>query len=577
MDFEKKMTGYPSIDRPWLKHYSEEATNTPLPECKIYDYIHGCNINRLEKTAINYFGQMHTYQDLFNSIEDAAKAFAAMGVKKGDIVSLCMLSMPETVYSIYALNRLGAVCNIIEPRTNAELIKKRINAANSTFLIAVNVFLGKIIDVAQETSLEKIIVVPISNSMPTITKTVFALTKGRRIPSIPNEKLYVSWNDFIKAGSETSFIDTPYEKNTPAAIIYTGGTTGVSKGALLSNDCFTAMAIETFYAAPRLFTGKSFLEIMPPFIAYGLVYGFFIPFCAGLENNLIPVFEPKKFASLVLKHTPSHVIGVPSFFESLANSKQLRKRNMDFLLSAITGGDKLLASTEDHINKIFTEHGCVYPVTKGYGMTEMGSAATFTVNDNCNVPGSVGIPLLYVTVKIINPETNEEVKYGESGEICMTGPTMMLGYYQNESETNKVIHQHPDGKNWIHSGDIGYMNEDGMIFIIDRMKRMIIRPDGHNVWPSQIEGVITNHSSVMDCAVVGLDSKESKNGKIPTAFIVVKEGVTPSQELIEDIDKYSKKHLPERDVAMAYRFCEKLPLTLVGKVDYRSLENMKEK
>ena len=572
MPEEKKLTGYPSIDKPWLKYYSEKAKNASLPKCTIYEYIRDCNNNRMENSAINYFGKKYTYQQLFSSIEITVKAFTASGVKTGDVVSLCMLSMPKTVYSIYALNRLGAVCNIIEPRTNADLIKERIKSANSTVLIVVDIFLNKIINIANETSLERVVVVPLSNSMPYFTKVAFSLTKGREISDIPKENIYLSWQKFIELGENFSVNETTYQKNMPVAIIYTGGTTGISKGAVLSNDCLTAMVVETYFAAPRLFTGKSFLEIMPPFIAYGLVYGFLIPFCAGLENKLIPVFEPKNFAKLVIKQRPNHVIGVPSFFESLANSKKLNNCRIDFLTSMIAGGDKMLINTEEHINKVFKEHGCNYQITKGYGMTEMGSAATFTISDECNIYGSVGIPLIFTTVKIVNPETYEELKYGETGEICMTGPTMMLGYYKNDSETKKVIREHKDGNKWIHSGDIGYMTEDGVIFIVDRMKRMIIRPDGHNVWPSQIESVIASHPLVLDCAVVGLKSKESENGKIPTAFVVVKEGVNATQELINDIDKFSKRHLPERDTAMAYQFCEKLPLTLVGKVDYLSLE-----
>lgn len=331
---------------------------------------------------------------------------------------------------------------------------------------------------------------------------------------------------------------------------------------------------QSIYDAPRLYEGERFLEIMPPFIAYGLVFGFFIPFCASLENTLIPVFEPKKFAELVLKYKPNHVVGVPTFFESLANSAEVGNQKLDFLMCAITGGDRLLASTEEHINQFLKEHGCKYKILKGYGMTEMGSAATFTSSELCNIPGSVGIPSHLTEVKVINHETGEELGYNVQGELCMTGSTMMLGYYQNDCETNRVMRKHSDGKLWIHTGDIGYMTEDGVIYIVDRIKRMVIRPDGHNVWPSRIEEVVTQHPGVKECAVVGMPNFENKNGKIPTAFMVVEAGYEATQNLIEDIDRFSKVYLPERDVAMEYRFVDKLPLTLVGKVDYRALEDI---
>ena len=574
---EEKLTGYASIDKPWLKYYSKEAINAPLPECTIYEYIWNCNKNNLEKRALKYFGKGTTYAQMFSRIDDAAKAFSALNVQKGELVSMCMLTMPETIYSIYGLNKIGAVCNLIEPRTNAELIKDRINAAGSRVLIVVDVFLSKILQIVDKTKLEHIIVVPLAQSMPIQTRIGFKLTKGRKIPRIPAEQRFEYWSVFLAKGKSLKLASAPYVKNAPAAIIYTGGTTGISKGALLSNDSLTAMALQSIYDAPRLYEGERFLEIMPPFIAYGLIFGFFIPFCASLENTLIPVFEPKKFAELVLKHKPNHVVGVPAFFESLANSAEVSNQKLDFLMCAITGGDRLLASTEDHINKFFADHGCKYTILKGYGMTEMGSAATFTATDESNIPGSVGIPTHLTEVKVIDHETGEELGYNVQGELCMTGSTMMLGYYQNDSETNKVMRRHPDGKIWIHTGDIGYMTEDGVIYIVDRIKRMVIRPDGHNVWPSVIEEVVTRHPGVKECAVVGMPNPENKNGKIPTAFMVVEDGYEANDTLISDIDCFSKQHLPERDVAMAYRFINKLPLTLVGKVDYRALEKDAEK
>ncbi len=572
MPTEKNLTGYPSIDKPWLKYYTEEAINAPLPECTIYEYILEKNKANMDKPSIRYFDKSFTYREMFSRIDDVAKGFSAIGVKKGELVSMCMLTMPETIFSIYALNKLGAVCNLIEPRTNAELIKDRIIDSKSKILVVVDVFLPKILQIVEKTKLEQIVVVPISESMPWLTKMGFSLTKGRKIPKMHNDPQYLYWSDFLTNGKNTIPEFAKYEKNQPAAIIYTGGTTGVPKGAVLSNDCFTAMAVQAFYDAPALFTKSRFLEIMPPFIAYGLIFGHFIPFCAGLENCLIPVFEPKKFAELVLKYKPNHVVGVPAFFESLANSKLIKNKDISYLTSCITGGDKMLVATEKHINSVYKSHGCINSIMKGYGMTEMGSAATFTATNECNVEGSVGIPTHYTTVKVISPETGEEVQYNQQGELCMTGPTMMLQYYNNEKETNNVMKKHADGLMWIHTGDIGYITEDGVIFIVDRIKRMIIRPDGHNVWPSQIENVITKYEDVLDCAVVGLPNPDNKNGKIPTAFIVVKEGVTADEQLIDKIDVFCKQRLPERDVAMAYRFCDKLPLTLVGKVDYRALE-----
>lgn len=507
---ERKLTGFASKDKPWLKYYSEEAINAELPKCTIYEYIWNCNRNHPEKTAIHYFGKRIRYAQMFAYIDDTAKAFSALGVARGETVALCMLTMPETVYSIYGLNRLGAICNLIEPRTNAEQIKDRINASNSRILVVLDVFLPKIRQIAEETKLEKIIVVSLSQSMPMLTKAFFRITKKQVF--LPSDKKYLYWDSFQKNGRKSLPVYAPYEADAPAAIIYTGGTTGVPKGALLSNDSLTAIALQTIYAAPRLYEGERFMDIMPPFIAYGLVFGFFIPFCAGLENILIPVFNPSKFAKLVLKYKPNHVVGVPAFFETLVNSPDIGNRKLDFLMCVIAGGDCLLESTEKAINQFLREHGCKYDILKGYGMTEMGSAAIFTATKECNVPGCVGIPAPLTEVKVVEPVTGKELGYHEQGELCMTGAAMMLKYYQNHDETENVMHRHPDGKLWIHTGDIGYITADGMVYIIDRLKRMVIRPDGHNVWPHQIEEVASRHPAVKECAVVGMPNSENSNG-----------------------------------------------------------------
>ena len=569
---QEQLTGYASIDKPWLKYYPEEALTAPLPECTIFEYIKEECKDRLQKPAINYFGQQTSYKEMFERIDATANALYKAGVREGDKVSFCMLTMPETIYGLYACNKIGAVFNSIEPRTNAENIKKRINTANSTVLVVADVFVKKILSIVNKTQLKTIIVAPITRSMPPFKRALVMAVKGYKIPKKPRkDKRFVGWDDFIASGKDTEAKQCEFKKNTPAAIIYTGGTTGVPKGAVLPNETFTVMVSQLKYDAPRFFTGKRMLEIMPPFIAYGLVCGFFLPFCAGVENCLIPVFKPKKFAKYVIKIKPNHVVGVPTFFESLANSNKLKGKKIDYLTSIVTGGDKLLESTEKHINDVYAAHGCKYPIIKGYGMTEMGSAVTLTATEECNLPGSVGIPCHHNIVKVIDPATGKELKYNEQGELCMTGKTMMLGYFNNPEETNKIFRREEDGRIWIHTGDLGYITEDGVIFVVDRLKRMIVRPDGHNVWPSQIEAVLSAHPAVKECAVVGLKNPNNKNGHIPTAFVVAKDD-TYLNKLETELDDFCKTQLPERDCAMAYRFVEELPMTLVGKVDYRTLE-----
>ncbi|MBQ0098113.1 MAG: acyl--CoA ligase [Oscillospiraceae bacterium] len=570
MEAEKKLTGYPSIDKPWLKYYTKEAINAPLPECTIYEYLWYNNKDHLDDVALIYFGKKITYGELFENIDKTARAFSAVGVKSGDVVSLVMLNTPETICSIYAISKIGAITNIIEPRTNAELIIKRINDTNSKALLVHDVFFTKIN--ASIVCKNNTINVSLSCSMPAITKIGFALTTGRKIAK-PN--LGISWHDFIKNHDKAEITEVKYQKDTNAVIIYTGGTTGISKGAMLSNDAINNIVFHQKSSNPCMVRHDSFLDIMPPFLAYGLACGVHIPLCVGMKSILIPNFTPDKFAKLIAKYKPNHVLGVPAFWDSLSTAAEMQNFDLSFLKSAITGGDRMVAETENSINAFLKSHNSNVFVTKGYGMTEACSSVTFTNMIETNKPGSVGVPQLHNTFKVVDPETNKELKYGERGEICFFGPTMMLGYYRNSEETDKVIRIHEDGRKWIHSQDIGYIDEDGVVFIVDRIKRMIVRPDGHNVFPAQIEAVLLQHPSVEQCCVVGLKNPNGDNGRIPTAFVVLKENASDNM-MEKDLDAFSKERLPERDVAMQYRFIDKLPLTPVGKVDYRELEQQAE-
>ena len=369
--------------------------------------------------------------------------------------------------------------------------------------------------------------------------------------------------------------DVPYVSGTPAAIVYTGGTTGLPKGAVLSNDAINIMVILQKYSNTRMDRGDKFLGFMPPFIAYGLVCGITNPLSLGMQISIIPKFDPEKFDRLIIKHKPNHAIGVPSYWESLANSRRLRNADLSFIKNAITGGDRIDKAAEEKINDFFLSHHCKHRLSKGYGMTEFSSTATYSVTDECNLPDSVGIPLFLNNVKIVKPETTEELSYNEIGEVCMTSPTMMLGYYGNEMETKQTMKKHDDGIVWVHTHDIGFMNEDGVLFIVDRMKRMIVRHDGFKVFPSKIESVLNTHPAVVECAVVGVSDTEHMQGQKPIAFVVLNEEAKPSSVITELIEK-CEKGLPDYSQPADYQFITQIPLTLIGKVDYRALEKMAE-
>lgn len=560
---EQKMTGYASIDKPWLKYYTDEAINAKLPECSMYEYIAQKIKGRENLTALNYFGTKISYGKLKSNIDRAAAAFAELGVKAGDIVTICAVTTPEVVYSIYGLNKLGATCNIIEPRVNIEQIIQRTEQAGSSIIVLCDVFYNKLSSMIDHLKLTPI-VIPVSNSMPLAKR--LALSAAGKAPYHKGS----AWKEFIAHGS-ASEISPFYEKGHTAAIIYTGGTTGISKGVMLTDDAVNSVAHQYILCA-GIKAGHRFLNIMPPFIAYGFTCGLHMPLSGGVEVVVIPKFEPDKFSELIKKHRPNYFLGVPSHYEGLIHSGTLDGVDLSFIEVAGMGGDALNADTEKQINAFFASHNLDISVDKGYGMTEMCSSVC-TTGANINDIGSVGVPLPCSTIAIFEQGADKELKYGESGEICIKGPGMMLGYFNNPAETEKVIKRHSDGSSWVHSQDIGYMTENGSLFIVGRMKRMLIRPDGHNVWPSQIESVICSHPVVAQCSVVGKRVDGSKSGVLPAAFVVVNGGYD-HERLRQELIRLNFEKLPERDTAQYYYFIDALPLTPVGKVDYRRLEDM---
>ena len=566
---EKELTGYASQDKPWQKYYTEEALNGEIAQCKIYDYLWSANQDYLDGIAIIYFGHKISFKDFFRNIESAAKAFVSAGVKAGDYVTICSVNTPEVVYAIYALNRIGAVANLVDPRTNTDRIGQYMKDANSRFVLTLDRALPRFTKLGEDGLIDRIVVISPADSLPYHLKLGYKL-KNKDKPHMND--LCWTWSDFINRGINTEVTDIPYEKDYPVAVVYTGGTTGIPKGAVLSNDAFNAITYSYNSIDIDVSRNQRYLNIMPPFIAYGVSCGLNMPLCHGVTTVLIPQFDPEKFADLLQKYKPQHIIGVPSHFEKLMLSKKAQNMDLSFLISPCCGGDSLIPEVEQKINTFLKEHNSEAQIIKGYGMTELGSAISTTQYGNINKIGSVGLPYPKNVITVRDPKTREELTYNVEGEFYVSSPSAMTKYINAPEEQEKVIWTDENGVKWVKTGDVGYIDEDGFIFLKGRMKRMIVRPDGHNVWPSMIDAVIVSHPSVEQCVVVGCSAPNTQNGKIPTAFIKIKEGCTQTEELLQDIESYSKEHMPERDTASVFRFIDEIPMTNIGKVDYRSLQ-----
>ena len=571
---KKNENCYPSKDKPWLKFYKAKNLNAELPKCTIYEFIYNNNKDYMQNVALNYFDKEFTYQELFDGINKAAAAYTALGVKEGDIVIMATITVPETIYSIYALNMLGAIPNMVDPRTSVDGIREYIEEVNSRYILCIDAAYPKIEQAIEGTTVEKIIVSSPSDSLPRVKKTFYKLFKQVKNEYSSNSLL---WKDFIAQGEGTTPVQIPYKENTCCVIVHTGGTTGMPKGVMLTNDNLNSSVVQGDNSGFYLRREHKWLGVMPPFIAYGIGNGLHLPLAIGMTLIIIPAFNPDEYDKLLLKYKPNHIAGVPSHYNSLMKSRKLRKADLSFIVSPIVGGDGTQPEFEKKISKYLLDHNCESPLIKGYGMTEVSAAVSATARREYNKPGSVGIPFTHSIISVFDPDTGKELPVNKRGEICMVSPNTMLGYYNNKEATDEILRRHDDGLLWVHSGDLGYMDEYGCVFIEGRIKRMVVRYDGFKVFPPFIENVIMRSPYVKAVCSVGTRDKSHSQGQLPVAYIVLNDEVEDDQETIRNsIEKLCKEELPEYAQPIAYYFVDKLPLTSIGKVDYRELEKRTE-
>lgn len=560
---------YASQAKPWLKYYDQKFIDQTLPALSAFEYVCQRSKNHLNDTALEYYGRKFTYADLIVNVKKTAAALRGAGVKKGDIITVVSVMTPEIIALFYAADMMGATLNLVDPRYSVEGIREYIEEVDSHLLVCLNVVYERCRQAAKRTNVEKVIVLSPADSLPPVMAVGYKLTT-------PDKNKYASnvirWKQFIKGGEGQSTAAEPYDPDHACVVVHTGGTTGSPKGVMLTDDCFNGIALQ-FQAYPKLFhRGQKLMNIMPPFIAYGFACGIHLPLVLGFTVIIIPNLDPAKLGSLVLKHKPEHMFGVPTHYQQLASDPKLRDKDLSFIINYAAGGDSLSRGAEQTVNDFLAAHGARYPIAKGYGMTEVSSAATVAAGLD-NKPGSVGIPMVNTVVAAFEPGTDQELPIGQRGELCISGPCLMKGYYNKPEETAILLRRHPDGRVWAHTGDMGYLDEDGFVFLDSRIKRMIIRHDGFKVFPSMIENVVSRHPAVHQCSVVGCADKDHTQGRLPFVYIVLKADTTAKKkQVIRELERMCAEDLPEYVQPVAYKFISSMPMTPVGKVDYRQLE-----
>ncbi len=555
-----------NIDTRWYGSYEDMPKSLEYPDYSLYEAIVQSTMKYPKNIAYNYFGVKVNYMDFLKQIDDAAKSFKKLGIKKGDKVTICMPNTPEAIITFYALNKIGAIANMVHPLSAQNEIKHYLKVSESVAVLTIDLAYNIFKRISCETMVRNIIVATPSESMPKYMKVLYRLTQPK--VEVSEDKNTITWNDFIKLGKKISY-DT--NENTdgqyPAAILYSGGTTGKPKGIVLSNLNFNALALQglAFAGASK---EDSLLAIMPIFHGFGLGVCVHTVFSLGASNILIPRFEVKKFHKLLKKYKPTFLAGVPSLWESMIKNKYMESVDLSYLKVVISGGDSLSVSLKRRMDQFLKDHGATIQVRECYGLTECVTGTCLNPVHMCK-EGSVGIPYPDTFYKIVKPGTTEKVAIGEEGEICLSAPTVMLEYLNEPEETANVLKVHEDGLKWLHTGDLGYMDEEGWIFFKLRIKRLIVS-NGYNIYPQQLENIIDAHPYVHVSTVIGIPHPFKI--KVPKAFIVLKNDVVATEEVKNSIRDYCKKNLAKYAIPYEFEYRDELPKTLVNKVDYTLLE-----
>ena len=573
MKKSKKQTN--KINTPWYKEYKDVPSHLEYPNSTMIDYLEECSKDRLHKLAFKYYGKSYTFKSMLENIDNIARSLKALGIAEDDKVTICMPNTPEGVMTFYAVNKIGAVANMIHPLSSEKEIEFYVNNVESKFILTVDVACQKILNIVENTSLEKVVVASASASMNPVMSGLYYVTEGRKIKYKKADKnLLIEWKDFISLGSHyLGRYKTTKGADDLAIILYSGGTTGTPKGIGLSNRNFNALAMQAHLMCDPAKEGDSILSIMPIFHGFGLGVCIHTTLCIGMTCILIPAFQAKKFGDLIKKYKPNFIVGVPTLFEAMLNSKKIKKNDLSCVTCMVSGGDFLTVKLKNEIDKFLHEHGSKAEVRPGYGLTE-SSAATCLSPTGRYREGTIGIPFPDTYFKIVKIGTHDEAEYNTDGEICISGPTVMMGYVNNEKETIQTLRVHDDGILWLHTGDIGSMDEDGYIYFKQRLKRMIVS-SGYNIYPSQIEKIISEHEDVLTCTVIGIDHPYKV--QVAKAYIVLKDGIEPTKEVKESIKEYCERNIAKYALPYEYEYRSSLPTTLVGKVAYRELEKENKK
>ena len=541
------------------------------------DYFEGTMFEAVAKTAEKYpdyiafdfMGKSTTYKKLIEQIETCAKALKTIGIREGDKVTIAMPNCPQAIYLFYAVNLVGGIANMIHPLSAEKEIEFYLNESESVTAITLDQFYHKFEHIRQKTKVVNIIIASIKDELAQPIKAGYMLTSGRKIAKIPDDAPVIRWDEFMKL-SKHCFYDYRVAKKSddPAVILYSGGTTGTTKGIVLTNKNFNALGQQVIAANPMFVPGDKMLSAMPIFHGFGLGVCIHTMLSQGGRCVLVPRFTPKSYTKDLIKYKCNFIAGVPTLYEAMLRLPKTDKLDLSCLKGVFSGGDSLSVELKKKFDKFLAEHNAKVKVREGYGTTETVTACCLTPSHMAK-EGSIGLPFPDTFIKIVEPDTDRELPYGEEGEILLAGPTVMKEYMGHPEETAKTLRKHSDGLTWVYTGDLGIMDEQGFIYFKGRAKRMIVT-SGYNVYPAQIENILDANPLVQMSCVIGVpDAYKMQKVK---AFVKLSAGVEPSEETREALMEYCRNNIAKYAMPYDIEFRDDMPKTLVGKVAYRVLE-----
>ena len=554
---------------PWAPFMGEIPMHLDYFEGSMFDKVAQIAEQYPNNVAFDFMGKSTTYKEMIRETERCAKALKTIGVREGDKVTIAMPNCPQAIYMFYAVNLVGGIANMIHPLSAEKEIEFYLNESESVTAITLDQFYHKFEAIRENTKVVNIIIASVKDALSKPVRTGYMLTEGRKIKKIPKEAPVIRWKEFMHLAEHCFYnYKVKRQSDDPAVILYSGGTTGTTKGIVLSNKNFNALSQQIVATNPMFRPGDKMLAAMPLFHGFGLGVCVHSMLAQGGRCILIPRFTAKSYAKQIVKYRCNFIAGVPTLYEALLRLPSMDGADLSCLKGVFSGGDSLSVELKKKFDKFLYDHKATIQVREGYGTTETVTACCLTPPTMFK-EGSIGLPFPDTYIKIVEPGTDRELPYGEEGEILLAGPTVMMEYMKHPEETAQTLRHHADGLTWVYTGDLGEMDEEGFIYFKGRAKRMIIS-SGYNVYPGQLENILDAHEAVQMSCVIGVPDPY-KMQKVK-AFVKLAAGYQPTEETRQMLMDYCRKHIAKYAMPYDIAFKEDMPKTLVGKVAYRVLE-----